>query len=80
VVPSLDYGATFSALGVTARRNAVAVVPDVDSATSTCSFTLGAAVDPVVPEVPMPGLLVVAGAALTAGSVAMRRRRTRRAA
>ncbi len=80
VVPSLEYGATFSTLGVTARRNTGAAVPDVDSATSTCSFTLAAAVDPVVPEVPTPALLVVTGAAITAGSVAVRRRRIRRAA
>jgi hypothetical protein len=74
-VPPLVAGATFSALKAPSRRDAVAVVPDIDSASGSCTFTLGAP-SPVVPEVPLPVLLVVA-AVLVGGTVEVGRRRRR---
>ena len=80
-LPSLALGATFSKLGVTARRQVVLVVPDVDSATSTCSFTLAEPAEeppPVVPEAPYTVLLLTTAAALGAGSLGVARRRQSR--
>jgi hypothetical protein len=73
-IAPLAAGASFSALGVTARRNLVRAVPDIDSASSTCAFVLGAQ-GPVVPEVPFPALMLLSAAAVTAAVVAGRRRR-----
>jgi hypothetical protein len=76
VVPELAAGASFTKLAVVARRNAVLVVPDIDSASSNCSFVLGAQ-DPVVPEVPFPTLLVLAALAVGGATVELSRRRRR---
>ena len=75
VVPRLAVGATFSSLGVTARRNTGAAVPDIDSASSTCTFTLAESPPADVPEVPSPVLLVLSAAALGGAAVGIRRRR-----
>jgi hypothetical protein len=73
VVPPLAAGATFNALGVVARRDAQAAVPDIDTASSTCAFTLG--IDgPNVPEIPFPALLVLSALAV-GGAVEIGRRR-----
>jgi hypothetical protein len=79
VVPPLTAGATFSALSVTARRNTGAAVPDIDSASSNCTFTLGAP-HPDVPEVPYPVLLLLSAMAVAGVTVEVGRRRRRGAA
>jgi hypothetical protein len=76
-VPSLALGANFTSLGVTARRDAVLVVPDVDAASGSCTFTLAAVANPAVPEVPFPALLLLA--AVTIGGAAFGISRRRRA-
>jgi hypothetical protein len=76
LVPELAPGATFTALGVTARRNAEIVVPDIDTASSSCSFTLGVPA-PIVPEVPLPVLLVLSAAGVGGATVEISRRRRR---
>jgi hypothetical protein len=76
LVPRLTAGATFSALGVTARRNLVRAVPDIDAASSTCSFTLGAPT-PIVPEVPFPVLMLLSALAISGATVEIGRRRRR---
>jgi len=78
VIPGLAAGATFSALGVTARRNTGAAVPDIDSASSTCTFTLSDTAAPVVPEIPFTALLPLSALGLggAAWVIIGRRRRS----
>jgi hypothetical protein len=63
--PALADGTLITDLVVTTRRDGVAVIPDVDVASSRCSYAVGAFVpDPVVPEVPYAALLPMVGLAL----------------
>jgi hypothetical protein len=74
-VPDLTIGANFSSLKATTRRNVIAVVPDTDNASSSCTFTLAADPNPSVPEVPFPVLMVLSAAVIGGVTLQIRRRR-----
>ena len=76
MVPPLKAGATFTSLKAQSRRNVIAVVPDIDAASGSCIFTLGAPTA-VVPEVPLPILLLLSAALVGGATVEIGRRRRR---
>ena len=55
LTPALTEGSLISGLGITARRELVLVVPDVDSASGGCAFTVaGASSEPTGTATPTP--------------------------
>ncbi|MDT7539864.1 MAG: hypothetical protein QOI82_3449 [Actinomycetota bacterium] len=71
--PELADGTVISDVIVTTRRDGVVIIPDVDTAKSGCPYVVGAANDPVLPEVPFAALLPLLGLVLM--GVIYRRRR-----
>ncbi len=73
---SLPDGTLVTDVVVTTRRDGVLLIPDVDTATSPCAFTVGAAApDAILPEVPYVALVPLFALAVLGGTVYRRRRR-----
>jgi hypothetical protein len=70
---ALPDGALVTGIVITTRRDGVVLIPDADTATAACSYVVGAAADPIVPEVPFAALLPMAGIALL-GALHLRRK------